>query len=59
MDLRKDLDLISGGGGFGPVSDDGYGVAYSILGEEMMFFHISSKYSSLETVLVLILRLGY
>lgn len=33
-------------GGFGPVADDGYGVSYIIAGENMIFFHISSKRSS-------------
>lgn len=30
------------GGGFGPVSPDGYGVSYIVAGEDMMFFHVSS-----------------
>lgn len=30
-------------GGFGPVADDGYGVSYIIAGENLIFFHISSK----------------
>jgi len=37
---------VSPGGGFGPVSDDGYGVSYMIAGEEKLSFHISSKKSS-------------
>lgn len=37
-------------GGFGPVADDGYGVSYIIAGEDMIFFHISSKRSSPLTV---------
>ena len=37
---------MMGGGGFGPVADDGYGVSYIIAGENTIFFHISSKYSS-------------
>lgn len=37
-------------GGFGPVADDGYGVSYIIAGEDLIFFHISSKQSSPLTV---------
>ncbi|XP_012788679.1 carnitine O-palmitoyltransferase 1, muscle isoform isoform X2 [Sorex araneus] len=40
---------LGAGGGFGPVADDGYGVSYMIAGENTMFFHISSKFSSSET----------
>jgi len=43
LDLSKHPDRICGGGGFGPVSDDGYGVSYMIAGENTIFFHISSK----------------
>ncbi|XP_037788959.1 carnitine O-palmitoyltransferase 1, liver isoform-like [Penaeus monodon] len=46
MDLTKNPDCISAGGGFGPVADDGYGVSYIIAGEDTLFFHISSKKSS-------------
>lgn len=49
LDLRKHPNHISAGGGFGPVADDGYGVSYIIAGEDVMFFHISSKRSSNET----------
>ncbi|CAL1297471.1 unnamed protein product [Larinioides sclopetarius] len=49
MDLKKNPHHISAGGGFGPVADDGYGVSYIIAGEDIVFFHISSKISSLET----------
>ncbi|XP_054719509.1 carnitine O-palmitoyltransferase 1, liver isoform-like [Uloborus diversus] len=49
LDLRKNPDHISAGGGFGPVADDGYGVSYIIAGEDIIFFHISSKVSSPET----------
>lgn len=45
LDLIKNPDRISGGGGFGPVADDGYGVSYIIAGEDVLFFHISSKVS--------------
>ena len=37
------------GGGFGPVSDDGYGVSYMIAGEDRIFFHVSSKKHAIET----------
>lgn len=30
-------------GGFGPVADDGYGISYSIFGEGIFYFNISSK----------------
>ena len=40
---------ISPGGGFGPVSDDGYGVSYMIPGERRIFFHVSSKRASAAT----------
>lgn len=32
------------------VADDGYGVSYIIVGEDMINFHVSSKYSCSETV---------
>ncbi|XP_061203127.1 carnitine O-palmitoyltransferase 1, muscle isoform [Neopsephotus bourkii] len=37
------------GGGFGPVADDGYGVSYIVAGENLINFHVSSKFSSPET----------
>ena len=43
---KDDLARISPGGGFGPVASDGYGVSYMIGGEEMIFFHVSSKKTS-------------
>lgn len=49
LDLKKHPKCISAGGGFGPVADDGYGVSYVIAGEDVVFFHISSKKSSPET----------
>ncbi|RZB39047.1 carnitine O-palmitoyltransferase 1, liver isoform [Asbolus verrucosus] len=49
MDLSKNPNCISAGGGFGPVADDGYGVSYIIAGEDMLFFHISNKKSSTKT----------
>lgn len=45
MDLKKNPNCISAGGGFGPVADDGYGVSYIVAGEDLLFFHISSKNS--------------
>ncbi|KAL8584079.1 hypothetical protein ACOMHN_022419 [Nucella lapillus] len=38
-------EMLSPGGGFGPVSDDGYGVSYMIPGDRRIFFHVSSKRS--------------
>ncbi|MGH0148718.1 UNVERIFIED_CONTAM: hypothetical protein FKN15_013962 [Acipenser sinensis] len=49
IDLNKYPQYISAGGGFGPVADDGYGVSYIIVGEDLITFHISSKFSSPET----------
>ncbi|KAK1789371.1 hypothetical protein P4O66_015300 [Electrophorus voltai] len=49
FDLRKHPEYVTSGGGFGPVADDGYGVSYIILGEDLINFHISSKHSSHET----------
>ncbi|KAI1298741.1 Carnitine O-palmitoyltransferase 1, liver isoform [Halotydeus destructor] len=46
IDLKKNPNHISAGGGFGPVADDGYGVSYMVAGEDTIFFHISSKRSS-------------
>ncbi|XP_069480223.1 carnitine O-palmitoyltransferase 1, liver isoform isoform X2 [Ambystoma mexicanum] len=47
--LDKNPEYVSSGGGFGPVADDGYGVSYIIVGENLINFHISSKFSSHET----------
>jgi carnitine O-palmitoyltransferase 1 len=35
--------LLSPGGGFGPVADDGYGVSYMLAGDDSVYFHISAK----------------
>ncbi|CAL8264510.1 unnamed protein product [Gadus morhua 'NCC'] len=45
FDLKNNPEFISLGGGFGPVADDGYGVSYIIVGEDMINFHVSSKHS--------------
>lgn len=45
FDLVNYPEFISLGGGFGPVADDGYGVSYIIMGEEMISFHVSCKHS--------------
>ena len=50
LDLEKHPERISGGGGFGPVADDGYGVSYIIAGENVLFFHVSCKNSCTTTV---------
>uniref|UniRef100_A0A673UN15 Carnitine O-palmitoyltransferase 1, muscle isoform n=1 Tax=Suricata suricatta TaxID=37032 RepID=A0A673UN15_SURSU len=52
FDPEKYPNHLGAGGGFGPVADDGYGVSYMIAGENTLFFHISSKFSSSETVSV-------
>uniref|UniRef100_A0A3Q2ZVG4 Carnitine O-palmitoyltransferase 1, liver isoform-like n=1 Tax=Kryptolebias marmoratus TaxID=37003 RepID=A0A3Q2ZVG4_KRYMA len=49
FDLKNHPDFISLGGGFGPVADDGYGVSYIIVGEDMINFHVSSKHSCSDT----------
>ncbi|XP_014867063.1 PREDICTED: carnitine O-palmitoyltransferase 1, liver isoform-like [Poecilia mexicana] len=49
FDLKNNPDYISLGGGFGPVADDGYGVSYIIVGEDLINFHVSSKHSCSET----------
>ncbi|KAG8433947.1 hypothetical protein GDO86_012345 [Hymenochirus boettgeri] len=50
FDLVNHPEYVSCGGGFGPVADDGYGVSYIIVGENLINFHISCKVSSHETV---------
>uniref|UniRef100_A0A4W5RLF3 carnitine O-palmitoyltransferase n=1 Tax=Hucho hucho TaxID=62062 RepID=A0A4W5RLF3_9TELE len=49
FDMVNHPEYISCGGGFGPVADDGYGVSYIIMGENMMNFHISCKHSCPQT----------
>ncbi|XP_042637442.1 carnitine O-palmitoyltransferase 1, liver isoform [Orycteropus afer afer] len=47
--LERNPEYVSSGGGFGPVADDGYGVSYIIVGDKLINFHISSKFSCPET----------
>uniref|UniRef100_A0A8C8IU49 Carnitine O-palmitoyltransferase 1, muscle isoform n=1 Tax=Oncorhynchus tshawytscha TaxID=74940 RepID=A0A8C8IU49_ONCTS len=49
VDIKTFPRYVGAGGGFGPVADDGYGVSYIIIGENLITFHISSKFSSPET----------
>ncbi|XP_061911792.1 carnitine O-palmitoyltransferase 1, liver isoform-like isoform X2 [Entelurus aequoreus] len=49
FDLVNHPEYISCGGGFGPVADDGYGVSYYILGDNLINFHISCKHSCPDT----------
>lgn len=49
VDIDKFPKYVGAGGGFGPVADDGYGVSYIIVGENLITFHISSKFSSPDT----------
>uniref|UniRef100_A0A673AAW7 Carnitine O-palmitoyltransferase 1, muscle isoform n=1 Tax=Sphaeramia orbicularis TaxID=375764 RepID=A0A673AAW7_9TELE len=49
VDINKFPKYVGAGGGFGPVADDGYGVSYIIIGENLITFHISSKFSSPDT----------
>ncbi len=50
IEVKKHPELISAGGGFGPVDDKGYGVSYIITGEDNIFFHVSCKKSCQTTV---------
>jgi len=45
----KDAQFVPGGGGFGPVADDGYGVAYGFADEDQINLHVSSKHSCATT----------
>lgn len=42
-------DKLCTGGGFGPVSDDGYGFSYIFPSDHRFFFHVSSKHSCPQT----------
>jgi len=43
------VPMVSPSGGFGPVSDRGYGVAYMMADDDRTFFHVSSKHSCATT----------
>jgi carnitine O-palmitoyltransferase 1, liver isoform len=45
INLTKNPTLSTPGGGFGPVSSDGYSVSYVVSGENKIFFHLSSNKS--------------
>ncbi|KAG1650422.1 Carnitine O-palmitoyltransferase 1, liver isoform [Nymphon striatum] len=47
--LEPYRDKFSPGGGFGPVSDAGYGISYMLPNNFNIFFHVSSKKSSPDT----------
>lgn len=47
--LKTFSNKLGPGGGFGPVSDDGYGVSYVIPNDHKFFFHVSSKRSCPQT----------
>ena len=49
VSVDQEKEFLSPGGGFGPVSFDGYGVSYIIAGEDTIWFHVSSRNSSLNT----------
>jgi hypothetical protein len=38
----KEYSIICPGGGFGPVDPNGYGVSYTIMGDSLLNFHVSS-----------------
>ncbi|EDV25451.1 Carnitine O-palmitoyltransferase 1, liver isoform [Trichoplax sp. H2] len=42
---KYDAKIVSAGGGFGPVADDGYGVSYIVTGESCLMIHITAKNS--------------
>lgn len=46
LDLKKHPEFVSTGGGFGPVTERGYGISYIVGGEEVISFHISAKKSA-------------
>jgi len=46
ISIPEVLETLSPGGGFGPVSDNGYGVSYMVPGDAILYFHVSSKRSS-------------
>uniref|UniRef100_A0A2K6EEC8 Carnitine O-palmitoyltransferase 1, liver isoform n=1 Tax=Propithecus coquereli TaxID=379532 RepID=A0A2K6EEC8_PROCO len=52
FNLERNPQYVSSGGGFGPVADDGYGVSYIPVGENLISFHISSKISCPETGII-------
>jgi hypothetical protein len=45
-DLKANPTKVTGGGGFGPVSADGYGVSYIVASDDVLMLHVSSKKSS-------------
>uniref|UniRef100_A0A8C2WGY8 carnitine O-palmitoyltransferase n=1 Tax=Cyclopterus lumpus TaxID=8103 RepID=A0A8C2WGY8_CYCLU len=49
FDIVNYPEYVSCGGGFGPVADDGYGVSYCALGDNMFNFHITCKHSCPDT----------
>eukprot|EP00731_Ephydatia_muelleri_P029750 Em0021g273a len=49
IDYNKFPEKASPGGGFGPVTKDGYGVSYIIPGDHLIYFHVSSFKSSEHT----------
>ena len=53
MTMDDRMRLVTAGGGFGPVADRGYGVSYIIVGEDQVSWHISSKISADNTVIIL------
>ncbi|XP_007531401.2 carnitine O-palmitoyltransferase 1, brain isoform isoform X2 [Erinaceus europaeus] len=49
FDVHNFPDYVSSGGGFAPADDNGYGVSYIFMGDDLITFHISSKKSSTKT----------
>ena len=56
VNLLRSTANATAGGGFGPVTADGYGVSYSVVGEHLLGFHISSKPTAPNTVGAMDLR---
>lgn len=42
MAATKKTGIVGAGGGFGPVDDNGYGISYIILGDDKIYYHVSS-----------------
>lgn len=45
----KEYSIICPGGGFGPVDPNGYGVSYTVMGDSLLNFHVSSQVSAEST----------
>ena len=57
--LHKDYNVCPGGGGFGPVCDDGYGISYLFYGEDTLVFHVTSSAKCPKTVYIIRLHASH